>query len=321
MARIDRIYQLHRIFEGRRSAIPRDELEAQLECSRSTVTRLIREYRDTLGAPLEFNEERRGYCLNTDNGPYELPGLWFSADEIHALLTSHRLLANLKPGLFEPYVAPLRDRLESLLKHEHAGNAAIFERIRILPMASREVPLAHLQKIAGALMTRRRLRIQYSSRDKEELTERWVSPQRLVYYRANWYLDAWCHLRDALRTFSMDRMNVSEQRDSAVDIADQALDDHFTQTYGIFAGPATHTAVIRFSDHAARWVADEQWHPEQLSQRCADGRWEITVPYGDPRELVRDILKYGPDAEVMEPTGLRALVAEKLCEAAAHYKK
>ncbi|MDT8429578.1 MAG: WYL domain-containing protein [Pseudomonadales bacterium] len=52
-------------------------------------------------------------------------------------------------------------------------------------------------------------RIKYSSRSKEELSERWVSPQRLVYYRDNWYLDAWCHLREGLRMFSIDRLDVA----------------------------------------------------------------------------------------------------------------
>lgn len=50
------------------------------------------------------------------------------------------------------------------------------------------------------------MRIRYHSRSKDERTERVVSPQRLIYYRDNWYLDAWDHLREALRSFSIDRI-------------------------------------------------------------------------------------------------------------------
>lgn len=321
MEKLDRIYRLHRVLNNRRTPISRIDLQSSLDCSRSTLTRVLRDCRDNLGFPIEYDQDRQGYYLDRKQGDaYELPGLWFSAAEIYALLTSHQLLTKLKPGLFEPYINPLKDRLEALLKHRHAGDREVFHRIRILPMAPREIRLAEFQRVTDALVTRKRLRIKYSSRSKEELTERWISPQRLVFYRDNWYLDAWCHWKNNLRTFSIDRMNVAEVDTDVIDIGDRDLDRYFTETYGIFAGPVTNQAVIRFSAHAARWVADQQWHPDQTSRALPDGGWEITVPYGDPRELVMDVLKYGPDAEVVAPKALRNLVRKMLKQSLASYE-
>jgi proteasome accessory factor C len=73
-----------------------------------------------------------------------------------------------------------------------------------------------------------------------------------------------------------------------------------------------HTAVLRFTAERARWVANEEWHPEQRGEFLPDGRYQLSLPYADPRELIMDILKYGPDVEVVAPDSLRAAVAERL---------
>ena len=91
--------------------------------------------------------------------------------------------------------------------------------------------------------------------------------------------------------------------------------------YGIFSGKADKTAVLRFSAERARWVADERWHPQQVGQFLTDGSYELRIPYRDERELVMDILKYGPDIEVVGPENLRKQVAEKLRKALEPYAK
>lgn len=320
MDKLQRIYRLYRLLNTRRTPVSRERLEKELDCSRATVTRLIRECRDDLHLPIVYDPEQKGYYLDREQGKHELPGLWFSAEEIHALLTSHRLLAEVRPGLLAPYISPVKDRLEALLQHRHAGSRDIFDRIRILPVASREARLEDYQRITDALVKRRRLRIQYRSRGKDELSERWVSPQRLIYYRDNWYLDAWCHSRRALRTFAIDRMNVAETGEAAKEVSNQQLDHHFSQSYGIFAGPASDQARLRFSSGAARWVADEQWHPDQQMVVREDGGIEMTVPYSDPTELIMEVLKYGPEVEVLEPADLRKQVQERLSQALRQYR-
>ena len=64
-------------------------------------------------------------------------------------------------------------------------------------------------------------------------------------------------------------------------------------------------ATLRFSAHSARWVADEHWHSQQQGSFLPDGRYELRVPYSNSRELLMDVLKYGPEAEVVAPLSLR----------------
>src|SRR3990172_12399683 len=96
----DRIFRLHNILKNSRYPVARSDLQDRLECSRATVTRIIRDLRDHLGAPIEFDKEYSGYRYAPEGeGSYELPGLWFNASELHALMTVQHLLAKVQPGL------------------------------------------------------------------------------------------------------------------------------------------------------------------------------------------------------------------------------
>jgi predicted DNA-binding transcriptional regulator YafY len=322
MDKLNRIYKLHQLLRNRRVPVALTRIREELGCSERTARRVIAELRDELRAPIEYDRPRNGFHYSgPERDSFELPGIWFSPDELHALLTSHQLLDALQPGLFEPYLSPIRERLKALLAHQNAGHTDFARRVRLLQIASRPSDLNVFRTVATAVITRKQLRLLYHGRASDETTERTVSPQRLVYYRSNWYLDTWCHLRNGFRHFALDRLHPIETLDaSAREFPDEELDQHFASAYGIFAGTPTATAVLRFSPSAARWVADEQWHPQQVGTVLENGSYELTVPYSRPEELVMDILKYGPEVEVIGPAALRERVAQALNEAAMRYR-
>jgi predicted DNA-binding transcriptional regulator YafY len=322
MDRSQRIYKLHQILKSHRLPVSHRILQERLESSRATVNRVIQEMRLYFDAPIEYDRERNGYYYATaGDRPFELPGLWFNASELYALLAMQQLLAEAQPGLFESQLAPLKTRIEKILASEHLGQGEISRRVRILRMAGRHVPDERFQTAAAALLQRKRLHIHYRARGAEQESQREISPQRLVHYRDNWYLDAWCHKRNALRTFALERIfRARTLETAATDIPDDQLDAHFAAGYGIFAGPASHTAILRFTPESARWVADEEWHPRQESSILEDGRYELRVPYSEPTELVKDILKFGLDVEVVGPETLRSEVVKRLADALAQYR-
>ncbi len=268
MDRFDRIFELNRILQAARQPVSRRRLEEELECSRATVKRIIDDMRLYLNAPIVYDRDLNGYRYDQSEGAmYELPGLWFNASELHALLTVQQLLADVQPGLLEPVLRPLQQRIDSLLEAQRAGSEGLQGRIRVLQVAARDSGDA-FQIVAGALAQRRRLRIRYYSRWREGRDERNVSPQRLVHYRDNWYLDGWCHLRAGLRTFSIDAMEQARELEQpALDVDAAELDDHFASSYGIFSGTPRHEAVLLFNAARARYVATECWHRDQRAVR------------------------------------------------------
>jgi predicted DNA-binding transcriptional regulator YafY len=320
MDRFDRIFELNRILQGARHPVSRRRLEEELECSRATIKRIIEDMRIYLNAPIVYDRERNGYCYDQREGAmYELPGLWFNASELHALLSVQQLLRDVQPGLLDPHLKPLQRRIGDLLRLQHTGSDGLAGRIRILQVAARSVG-DRFQVVAGAVARRKRLQLRYYNRGSAAHSERQVSPQRLIYYRDNWYLDAWCHLRDGLRTFALDAVvGATVLEAGAEEVAPDALDAHFSSSYGIFAGAPRQVAVLRFDSRRARWVAKERWHKDQQGEFLGDGSYELRVPYSNTLELVMDVLKYGPDVEVVAPDELRQEVGDRLRAAARRY--
>ena len=321
MDKFDRIYQLHNVLRDRRTPISRADLALKLECSDPTIFRLIRILRDVLRAPLKHNDELGGYYYEraTEGGTYELPGLWFNARELQALLVFERLFESLEPGLLREHLQPLSSRISDLLSSKRLGLSEATTRIRVLGMAARPTG-EWFELLASATLQRRKLRLHNHGRGRDDITERTVSPQRIVHYRDNWYLDAWCELRKGLRSFAVDRVkSATETADKAQDIAEAELNTHYAGSYGIFAGKANKMAVLLFTKERARWVADERWHPTQAGQYLVDGRYELRIPYRDERELVMDILRHGTEVEVLNPVALRKRIAAQLQSALAQY--
>lgn len=314
---------LDRVLRNRRTPVPREELLHELECSEPTLYRLIREMRFYLNAPIEWDDERRGYYYKREgeSDTYQLPGLWFNSKELQALLVFDRLFEELGPGLLGEHLAALSKRITELLQHKRLGLNEAARRVRVLGMASRPAGRC-FQTLASATLQRRKLRIVYHGRARDRVTERVISPQRLGHYRDSWLLDAYCHKRNALRTFSVDRvLEASEIPEAANEIPDDELDEYFASSYGIFSGKADKTAVLRFSAERARWVADERWHPRQVGQFLTDGRYELRIPYRHDEELVMDILRHGREVEVVAPPALRESVRKALRDALSQYEQ
>ncbi len=314
MGKFDRIYALHNLLSSSRQPVSMARIMENLECAKATAKRAIEHMRLHLNAPLEYDRERNGYHYDRAGGhPFELPGLWFNTSELHALLTAQVLLERVDPGLYSAQLAPLRDRITGILKKAGKNDDESNRRIRILALARRQFDNHVFQQVASAVLERKRLHIQYQGRGDGETSQRNISPQRLVHYRDNWYMDAWCHGKNNYRTFALERIaqaRVLGKRAKA--ISEQALDNYFTSTFGIFSGTATHTAVLNFSPQRARWVAEEEWHPGQQSRWLDNGDYQLRIPYGNPSELIMDILKYGADVEVIAPASLRHEVKRRI---------
>ena len=320
MSQTERLYRLKSLLDTGR-CLTRTRLLEELAISPATLKRDIAHLRDRMNAPVIFDHESKGWRLDRDASvvgiQYELPGLWLSAEEIHALLTMQHLLAHLDAGgLLAPHIEPMMKRLRQMLVAPGKGaptHAEVTRRIHVQTVGARKVHLPHFQAVGSALLRRQRLQIEYHGRGRNQAQQREVSPQRLIHYRDNWYLDAWCHLRQALRSFSVDairQVQVLERK--AIDVPETELDSVLGAGYGIFAGREVQWAQLRFSPERARWVAAETWHPQQRGRFDDDGRFLLELPYADPRELVMDILRHVPEVAVMGPPELRAAVREKL---------
>jgi len=328
MSQTERIHQIVHMLETSRHPVPIGRFLDELEVSRATFKRDIEYLRDRLGAPIEWQRgghgRLAGYLLNGESEQtttgFGIRGLWFNQSEIHALLTMHQLASSMEPGLVSAQSQSLLARITHLLGTAEDDPRDVLSYLRILHSATRRKSSAWFEVIARATVRRRRLQISYYTRSRDQTSRREVSPQRLLHYRENWYLLAWCHKVDGLRLFALDAIRHAEMlKQSARPAAKKKLDQAMGSGFGIFGGMARHRARLRFSPTAARWIADEVWHPQQTIT-WDDDYLILDVPYAHSRELAMEVLRQGPDVEVLSPESLRKEVVGLLEASLANYR-
>lgn len=314
MNRTERLYRIDHLLQERR-VVPVHVFLDELEVSLATFKRDLEYLRDRLNAPIIWDRDVGGYRFenNAVGERYGLPGLWFNASEIHALLMMQQLLKNLEPGILAPHIDPLLSRLRLLLDQDGIPLESVEKRIRLQRVNARTYDHQHFSPLATAVLQRKRVVIDHYNKARDETVRREVSPQRLTYYRENWYLDAYCHLRDDLRSFGLDAIRgVWLGQEAAKDVSDKDVEAALDGGYGIFSGTKVEWAELAFSPERARWVAQETWHPQQQTWFAEDGAYHLRVPYSAPTELVMDILRHLPHVRVVGPASLRDLVVTKL---------
>lgn len=315
MDRTERFYKIDQLLNDM-TVVPLATFLGDLGVSLATFKRDLEYMRDRLNAPIQWDRENGGYRYIQPDPmapTFALPGLWFNSGEVHALLTMQQLLSNLEPGLLAGHIKPLQARLNALLESQDHSAAEVETRFRIVHAARRKVTHQYFEVVASATLGRKRLKIRHYSRETAKETERTISPQQLVYYRDNWYVDSWCHLRDGIRSFAIDAIHYAEiLGEKAKEVSKPKLKEVLESGYGIFSGQSVTWARLRFSPERARWVANEQWHPQQKGKFESDGSYLLEIPYSDDRELLMDILRHGSEVEVIAPEKLRIRIHQEL---------
>ena len=319
MDKVTRIYKLHKIFKSARYPLTSKQIAASLQCSSRSINRHINEYIDEFGAPIEKTKEHK--YQYTDK-TFELPGIWLNATELIALATMQSILKDVETGIFKQQFKLFENQIQKIYQKGKIEKD-IFDRIKVINIGKRCFNEEQYIHIAEALIRRKQIEITYKSRGniEQEATRRIISPQRLIRYRDNWYLDCYCHLREGLRTLALEQISIiTTKGNKAKEIPQDQLNQHFGTAYGIFGGTPDKTAILKFTPYRAQWISHEQWHPDQIGELNNDGSYTLQLPYLNDKELLLDILRFGADVKVLEPQPLKEEVKKRLKQALEQYQ-
>ncbi|QWD96272.1 YafY family protein [Polynucleobacter sp. MG-6-Vaara-E2] len=323
MSDMERLHRIKYMIQDRK-CVPIESFLDELEISKATFKRDLEYLRSRLKASIIYDRFEGGYKFEFPDkiNKIEMPGLWFSEKEATALVLMQHLLSSLdQSGLIGPHIEPLTAIIDGILGQSETTAKELRKRIKVLGMGSRKNSIENFSEIGAALLKRNRLVIQYYAKGKDEVTEREISPQRLIFYRENWYLDAYCHMREGLRSFAVDGIRSAVLTNTkAQEISDKECQEHFAQSYGIFSGKATQRAKLRFTPEHARWVSGENWHGQQVGSFDKEGYYNLEFDYNQDPELVMDIMKHGSGVEVLSPLTLKNKVKTELQKALSNYK-
>lgn len=322
MTKTARVYKIEMLIRNRGTVSFKTLLD-ELEVSPATLKRDLDYLRDQLGAPIEYDRFSNGYRLGADTRgqKHELPGMWFSERELYSLLMAHQLLTELdSDGVISRHLQPLLDRIHQMLGTGENEAKELLKRVKITGSTKRPVSSQFFELIGEALLRRRRIRMKYLTRGRGQVSERDVSPQRLVHYRNTWYLDGWCHTKERLLRFALDAIESAEALETkSKDVSLKQVEADMDGGYGIYGGAKRQWAKLVFQAQAAQWVSREEWHPEQRGRWLDGGSYELEVPYANETEIVMDILRQGEQVKVCAPASLAKTVTERLAAASALY--
>ena len=196
-----------------KSVVTLQELQDVLKVSIPTIKRDLRYMRKELKAPIVYSRTRGGYLYDLPAGKSgaspEFQRFWFSAQELYVVVKMVDMLKALskdKSSVILQDLEPLRSRVAGLLNLGGKSPREILGRVKVIdPSVIHGEPETFLT-IGSALFEHKRVQISYYSRTRRAESFREISAQRLVHYRNYWYVDAFCHATNALRTFAIDNI-------------------------------------------------------------------------------------------------------------------
>lgn len=234
--------------------------------------------------------------------------LRLAADEATALLVAARAVATL-PGLRESDRDAL---LRATAKLEAAAGEAAGASSRLSVTFESEGGV--FADVDRAISERRRLWVRYYSPARDELTEREVDPIRL-FAVGHTYMEAWCRLSEARRTFRLDRVVEIRLLDEHAAPPELELRD---LSEGLVQPSADDPEVVVEVGPGGRWVAE--YYPHDRADELPDGGLRITLRTPDPASLRRLALRLGSDGRIVEPRELADSAREAATAALAAYE-
>ncbi|MFZ5765188.1 MAG: helix-turn-helix transcriptional regulator [Thermodesulfobacteriota bacterium] len=306
--------------EIRRNRYPNARnLAERYEISERTAQRTIARLRDQLGAPLLYNQRRRGYFYDA---AFTLPDLPISQEELLAILLARKLLTAADSGFIGQAIQRFGRKLFRSSREIGIDEVRISRCFSAVWHGHSSGQAAVFRTVSRALLNDRQLTFTYHSPQQTDPVRRTVEPHHLQHYMGSWVLLAWCTLRRDWRHFYLARMDGATVAEQQFARRPASSWRHLLDTsFGIFQGAEIFPVIIRFSPAMSRWVRQQTWHPAQETRENPDGSLILTLPAADLREIKMKILQFGPTAEALAPVALRELLRQEAEQMYALYAK
>lgn len=291
------------------------DLARRLEVSRRTIERDIEYLRDVFGAPIVYDRRRNGYRYTDDT--FTLPGFQLSEDEAAALMISAKLLSEFENTPMAALAQRVMVRLAQLLPEQLYVDASAFsEALLFAPRArTHESKVSHevFTLLQQGILKRRRLSIQYFSGHRRADTLRQIDPYCLYYGDGSWYVIGYCHTRNDVRIFALQRIKAAKLTGETFEKpADFSVRDYMRGAWRVFRGQAPVDAVLRFTPEVAHLIRERAWHPDQQLEIQDDGSVILRLSIAPTTDFVRWILSWGDRCRVLKPKRLVQMVRDEV---------
>ncbi len=201
----------------------------------------------------------------------------------------------------EPRAAPLLKRLEAHLATTPASEMA--EAVEVSDLEPDERGIR--DTLFAATREHRVCAIEYLKPDESAPVARRVCPYLMAHAEGLWYAISFCKMSEGVRSFRVDRVLSAVLEDETFEVPDNFDAEEYVQGGRVFRADQELEVPVRYSPKIARWIAERGEGEAQ-----PDGGYLVVHRVADPHWLVRHVLQYGAEAEVVGPEEVRGMVRE-----------
>jgi proteasome accessory factor B len=279
-------------------------LAADLEVSSKSVHRDLEFMRDRLQLPLEFDRRRLGYYYTEEVKAF--PTLQITEGELFALIVAEKALQQYRGTSFEKPLLSAIKKMEQSLPETISLNLSEVERtISFRTSTEPIVDLKIFDALAKATAARKQLEVTYRKPGQQEPEQRVIDPYHLANINGEWFLFAYDHLRQALRTFVPSRIKAVKPT-GKVFVPSQrfSVEERLRDSFGVHSGQGNFDVVLRFNASVADFVREKRWHDSQRLKELRNGGVELHLKLSSLSEVERWVLSWGGNATVVRPSQL-----------------
>jgi proteasome accessory factor B len=283
------------------------------EVSQKTVQRDIDFMRDQLGAPIEYDRDRKGFRYSNQN--WFLPSLSLSEGDLLAVLVGARALEPYRGTPIARDLEKVFARLSEMLPDKLSFRPELlFTRFTFTNPPAKPVDEKVWVELVRGLLTQRTLRISYQAMEADQSKERTIEPYHIANLAGEWYMFAKCRPSDQIIQFAIPRiLKVRLLEETFSMPADFDPTKLLATTFGRFAmGDKVHEVRLLFDKEVVPWVLERQWHPGQKTRNRANGDVELSFKVTGLLEVFRWVMAWGHNCRVLAPAELRKWVKDEV---------
>ena len=304
---LERMLRIHQTIQG--GGFPNAAtLAAELEVSSKSIHRDLEFMRDRLDLPLAFDYALKGYHYTEEVSAF--PTVQITEGELFALLVAEKALQQYRGTSFEkPLLSALAKMQESLPETISLDLAEVDRTISFKTRAEPVLDLAVFDCLAKATASRRQLELRYRKPGQSQPERRLVDPYHLANINGEWFLFAYDHLRQDIRTFVPGRIKAARPTGRTFSRPQTfSLERRLRDSFGVLSGHGRFDVVLRFTARAADYIREKKWHDSQRLRDLKDGGVEMRLHLSSLAEVERWVLSWGGEAQVVAPAELARAV-------------
>jgi predicted DNA-binding transcriptional regulator YafY len=294
-------------------------LAREWEVSDKTIQRDLEYMRTMLDAPLAYDARQRGYFYTEES--FHLPAIALNDSDLFAVFLAGKVLKQYEnTPIYERLTSLFAKIADSLPEKITIDPAQLNDRFSFFVSPHSMIAEQVWETVFSGLRTFRSLEIDYAKPGAADSTPRTIDPYHVISFQGEWYVIAFCHSRQAIRTFALSRIRQARLADHHFIVP---ADFDFQQTtrdrFGVQWSSRKFAVRIWFSPLAAPYVRERQWQEGQEIVENSDASIIMSFTVSHLQEVKRWVLSWGGMARVLAPPELADEIKKELSQALSNY--